>query len=188
MAESQNMKNVNPNTENVMHVHAKGISRLVVPLVIVVIIILIVTIYNGIFPEGYFKSREFEQNRALWESQHITHYRMSVNLPYETTYYGQLPMPLIIEVKDGNVVSVIDAQGDKISNMDDGRSAYYYENYFTVPGLFSYVHKYYLEKPPSINVSYDPTLGFPDSIYINPYTEPCCDDFGIEIRDFQVLP
>src|SRR5690242_17786684 len=128
--------------------------KLVSGLVLGVILISIIIIYTRHRLEQYRDMREFEQNRVKWENQQITHYRLSIGLPYDTTYYGQLPMPLTVEVKNDNVVSVTDAQGKIISPEVDNNSAYYYHNFFTIPGLFSYVHEYYLEKPPSIEISY----------------------------------
>jgi len=158
---------------------SKVFPRLLLAVAIGAMLILILIIYNILFPEQYWDLRELEQHQAKWENQHITHYRMAVDLPWDSTYLGQLPMPVTVEVKDSKVVSAVDARGEKVLSMSE---------VFTVPGLFSYVHQYYLEKPPSVEVSYDPTFGFPESIYIVPYTEPCCEDFEIEVRDFQILP
>jgi hypothetical protein len=136
------------------------------------------------------QTQELEQNQTKWENQHITHYRISINLPYETTDYGELPMPLTVEVKESNVVLVMDAQGNIVTpeGKHEPTVAYYYRNFFTVPGLFSYLHQYYLKKPPDIRITYDSTLGYPEKIYIDPYTEPCCQDFTIEIMNFEILP
>ena len=164
------------------------ILKVISGLVIGVLLISVITIYGRQTLQQYRDIRELEQNQVKWGNQHIAHYSMSVDLPYETTYYGELPMPLTVEVKDNNVVSVTDAQGDIISAEESNNSAYYYQNFFTVPGLFAYVHQYYLERPPSIEIIYDSVFGFPGSIYIDPYTEPCCQDFQITIDDFQVLP
>lgn len=130
---------------------------------------------------------ELDKSRAKWDNAHITHYQMSIYIPYSSGGIGNLPMPLTVEVQDGNVVSVADAHGERVSPNDNVDSSYYYENYFTIPGLFSHVHQIYLEKPPSIRVTYDPTLGYPYSIYVNPYVEPCCQDYEIIVESFQVL-
>jgi hypothetical protein len=126
---------------------------------------------------------ELEENRAKWDRQQITHYQMSLNPGY---YYDQTP--LIVEVRNGEVIAVTDSQGNEVS-IEDEQSPYYYDReLFTVPGLFSYAHQTFLEEPPIIMVHYDPTFGYPDSIYIDPWVEPCCQDFEISVRDFQVLP
>ena len=39
-----------------------------------------------------------------------------------------------------------------------------------------------------MQVSYNPTYGYPENIYIDPYSEPCCQDYEIEVKDFQILP
>ena len=130
---------------------------------------------------------DYDENLSKWESQHITHYRMFIKPPIFGCYW-ELPMPLTVEVQDGNIISVVDADGVMISPPVDDYSYYCYENYFTVSGLFTYIHNTYIEEPPALVVSYDPDLGFPSEIYINPYAEPCCDDFYIYILDVEVLP
>ena len=148
----------------------------------------IVILYITLFPEAFWQSRELDQNRAKWESQHITHYRMSLNLPYDDYSYDQ--MPLTVEVKDGKVISATDARGETVSPAGTilvFSSPFDSPSAFTIPSLFSYVYKTIWEKPPEIDISYDPTLGYPKSIYIDPYTEPCCQEFSISVQDFQVL-
>jgi hypothetical protein len=81
----------------------------------------------------------------------------------------------------------VDALGQSVSPVDDNDFRYYYPYAFTIPGLFSYAHQTFWEKPPEIVVSYDPTLGYPTSIYIDPSVEPCCQDFTFTVRSFQVL-
>src|SRR6266496_1194559 len=142
--------------------------KLISGLVIAVMAISIIMIYLGQMLQQFRNVGELEQNQVKWANQQITHYRMSVDLPYETTYYGQLPMPLTVEVNDNTVVSVTDAQGKIISVEENNDSAYYYRYFFTVPGLFSYVHQYYLKKPPSVEITYDSAFGFPSSIFIDP--------------------
>jgi hypothetical protein len=170
----------------------KNIIALGAILAVVAYAIFIYLVYLWVNADTHWKT-ELGQKQAKWDSQHITHYRLSVFLPSaflpdKIANYGDLPMPLTVEVKDGNVVSFIDANGTIISHANVGDSVYY-QNKITVPGLFSLVNYYYLKKYPVIKVSYDPSYGFPTSIYFLPYTEPCCQDgFGISIQDFLVLP
>jgi len=124
----------------------------------------------------------FVDNRAKWESQHIGHYQMYVS----DNGGGELSMPILVEVQDGNVISVVDAEGKKVLFTDEASRSH--EHLFSVPGLFSYILETYSGRPPSIQVSYNPALGYPESIYIDPYSEPCCQDFSIDVRDFQILP
>jgi hypothetical protein len=122
--------------------------------------------------------RDLQENQAKWESQHITHYQMVVDGDQEF-------LPLLVEVKDGTVVSAVNAQGEKLSS--DSDEMRYYPHYFSIPALFSFLSQMYAETPPSIGVDYDPTFGYPVGIGIDPFTEPCCQDFSISIQDFRVL-
>lgn len=131
-------------------------------------------------------SPEIERNQAKWESQHITHYRMSLNLLGYGYNYSR--MPLTVEVKDGEVITVVDARGETVSPKDHEVTVDDYPNGFTIPGMFSYADRTCGESPPAMKVSFNPVLGYPTTIYVDPYTEPCCQDFTIEVRDFEVLP
>ena len=129
---------------------------------------------------------ELEKNRAKWESQHITHYQMSLDPGYSSDSYGHTPY--VIEVKDGKVIAVADAQGNMVSIEDTQSFAYSDRELFTVLGLFSYAYRTFLEEPPTIRVTYNSTYGYPESIFVDPYIEPCCQDFSIDVLDFHVLP
>jgi hypothetical protein len=165
-------------------IKTKSISWFTILLVIGAIIALIIVVYKGLFPQRYFELRELEQNQAKWASQHITHYRMSVH-----GYEYATSLAVTVEVKDGTVVSVVDTQSKKVLLPTDETDSGYADQYlFTVPNSFSYISKTYLENPAEMRVTYDPALGYPTTIYINRYTEPCCQGFTYEIKDFQSLP
>jgi hypothetical protein len=172
--------------QDIPRAKTKSYLGFIVALVIGAVIFLIFIIYQGLFPQGYLKSRELEQNQVKWENQHIIHYRMSLTIPYSSSNHDR--MPLIVEVKDGKVFSVVDAQGKIVSPENDEHYVYDYPDKFTIQGLFSYVHQTYSERPPSISVTYNLIFGYPETIDVNPYVEPCCQSFRIEVRDFQVLP
>ena len=187
MMESEDQISSNSSETNGSSNQLSKVRQFVPALVVGAILVVIGLIYHSRYPFGYVNSRMFDENIAKWQALKIVHYRMSVNPPYDYSCYSQLSMPLTVEVKDNEVVSVVDAQGQIFSYSSDHSCGYYYQ-FFTVPKLFSYVHQYYLKKPPLIQVSYDTKFGFPSSIYINPYTEPCCQEFRIDVRDFQTLP
>ena len=153
--------------------------------VLVVIFVIILIAYAILFPPVPWRSQVLAQNRAKWESQNITHYRMSLVTPLETIYYDWVP--LTVEVKDGVVISVINAHGKTVVPYLLGLKNLSPEEP-TIPGLFAFIDREYRENPPEINVTYDPTFGFPATIYIDPYTEPCCAEFTITVSDFKVLP
>ena len=185
MTESQLPADSDPAQQNGLSAPAKSLPWFVALLVIGGILVLIVLVYNALFPKAFWQSRELEHNRTKWESQHITHYRMSLDLDDPSPYENR--MPLTVEVKDGKLVSVVDAHGQSVSAENDDDFGYE-QQYFTIPGLFSFAYKTVWENPPEILISYDPALGYPASIYVDPYTEPCCQEYAIGVQDFQVLP
>jgi hypothetical protein len=187
MSESQIPTESNPATGDAKPTGAKRIHSVIVLLVIGATLVLIVVIYNALFPKAFWQSRDLEQNRVKWESQHITHYQISLYLPTRIYYYYDR-MPITFEVKDGKVISMVNALGVTVVPGDLWYNAYYSPNTFTIPGLFSYADQKILERPPAIRISYDPSLGYPTEIYINPYVEPCCQDFSFTVQNFQVLP
>ena len=123
---------------------------------------------------------EFERNREKWYNAHITHYQMVVDFSgYGSYSYDQLPWTL--EIRNDKIVSAINSQGNSVQDIDSA-------HWFIVSALFADIQKRYQYSAPSIQVSYNPTYGYPEHIAINPWSEPCCQDYEIEIQDFKVLP
>ena len=193
MTKSQIPPESNPSTGDAIRTRVKSTPWLTALLVAGAIIILILLIYNLLFPKAFWQSRELDQNQKKWESQNITHYQMSI----DSRGYGYINdrMPLKVEVRDDKIISVVDSRGNNFSPANDPDFGPYYPDIFTIQGLFSYAHKtiwdnsYHTiwEKFPSIRVTCNPDLGYPEEIFVNPYPEPCCQDLTITVRDFQVL-
>ena len=161
---------------------AAGITAMAI---FAVFILLGIVLPRAIFPSinTTTQARELEENRAKWESQHITHYRMSLDIwgfSEVADHYDR--MPLIIEVKNSKVVSVVNAHGTKWPPDYPDLS-----NAFTMPGLFSIANDWILKKPASVDVTYHPTLGFPTDITIDPWDEPCCQWRGYRVEGFEEL-
>jgi hypothetical protein len=112
---------------------------------------------------------------------------MTIRLPADVEDYDT--MPVTVEVKDGKMISVIDTNGIKISSDVNYFSTtfMYSPDAFTIPGLFSVAEKTYKEDPPEIKVSYDPSFGYPTSIYVDPYVEPCCQAYSYEVLELKIL-
>jgi hypothetical protein len=185
--ESQYPKPTNPTQGNTKNTWGIDIRKLfILILALGAIVVLIALIFNFLVPQlnAYSQSSELEKNKAKWESHHITHYRMSVAF----LGYGFNDNVIWVEVKEGKVISLVDSLGNNVPPENIPDVNFRYPNAFTIPGLFSYAHQTILAKPPSLDISYDLTFGYPKDIYIDPYVEPCCQDFDIVVRDFQVLP
>jgi hypothetical protein len=184
MIEPQSPKGSHSKPSVAMDTWGMSISRLVILVVTMGTVGIIIALIFRILdprPIVFSQSSELNRNQAKWESQHIINYRFSFSLPYSSG-------TLTVEVKNGKVVSVVDDQGKIISPADQESSNDPYPFVFTVPGLFSYVDQEIRDKPEKIIVSYDPNLGYPTNIYIDPWSEPCCEDFTVEVQNFQLLP
>jgi hypothetical protein len=168
-----------------MKTPAKGIPWFLKMLVTGVILVLVALIYNALFPKAFWLSHELEQNRTKWENRNITHYQMSIAI------FGYGPynehMPLRVEVSAGKIISIFDSLGNSLSPANNPGISYLYPDTLTIPGLFSFAHKTMCEKLPSIRVSYNFDIGYPEEISVVPYPEPCCQGFTINVRDFQIL-
>ncbi len=122
---------------------------------------------------------ELTKNRAKWDSQHITHYRFQVAPPDAT--------PMIVEVKDGSLVSVVDIKGITYAVNASNKTLLDNSNFLTISDLFAYINDTYVRKPASMRVEYDPAMGYPTTIDVDPFVEPCCYDFTITVSNFHVL-
>lgn len=121
---------------------------------------------------------ELKKNREKWESAQITHYKMTVDF----AGYGSFEqMPWTLEVRDDRIISVLNSQGNKIQDDDSAGE-------FTIAELFADIQVNFQRKAPIIRVTYNPDYGFPENVFINPWREPCCQDYEIKISNFQVLP
>lgn len=131
--------------------------------------------------------KTLQENRSKWENQNITHYLMTIRLPADIENYGATPVS--IEVKDGKMISIFDMNGLKISSdVNYFSTTFMYDpNEFTIPGLFSIIEKIYKENPPEIDVTYDPKLGYPSDIIVDPYVEPCCQKYSYEVLELKIL-
>ena len=95
---------------------------------------------------------------------------------------------VIVEVKDDKVISVVDAESQR-PLPEVGKSISPYEqDSLTIPGVFYGLQRIYSMEPPIMRITYNSKFSYPESTYIDPYTEPCCEDYDIDIQDFQVLP
>ena len=121
------------------------------------------------------------QNRALWQSQAIQHYRFDLKIGCFCPWSGL--MPLTIEVKNGMIVSMVGRNGADITPYLDTFRAH-----ATVDSLFDLVDSAISRRVYSLAVQYDPKYGFPASIIINPSRLVMDDETGYYVTGLEVLP
>ncbi len=121
-----------------------------------------------------------EQNRQKWQDAAISHYRFELSIGCFCAFRGQ--MPLTIEVKDGQVVSMTDNQGNPVSGDFDET----FNQAATVDRLFDLAANAARDAD-EVTVEYDPDYGYPVSIAIDNIKEAVDDEMAYQVAAFEVL-
>ena len=131
---------------------------------------------------------EVEQARDKWQAADISHYQINVDVSCFCAFHDE--MPLIVEVKDGEVVSLKSGTGKELNPAN----LQYYERYLTVEKLFDEIAKGFQAEgsgegaADKVEVKYDETYGFPTTINIDFVEKAVDDELYITVSDFQKLP
>jgi hypothetical protein len=149
------------------------------------IIIVILILFGLIYIPPLQRKIKLQVQREKWASRRISHYRfdLTVGCP-DLCLHLMYHMPVTIEVKDGKIISMIDANvvvGDawlKENLQDIG----------TVERLFDRIQKDTVDAE-QVYSSYDEEYGFPSSIHICPRRGLCDYEMtSYKITNFEVLP
>ena len=152
-------------------------------LVLTIVLSTCATIANA----GETKS-ELEQARDKWEAAGISHYQINVFVSCFCAFNDE--MPLVVEVKDGEVLSLESATGKDLNPTN----LQYYERYLTIDKLFSEIGNGFKSEGSNqgaadkVEVTYDETYGFPTTINIDFVEQAVDDELYITVSDFQKLP
>ncbi len=123
-----------------------------------------------------------QSNREKWDSQAVSHYRFNLSIGCFCPYHEI--MPLTIEVKDGQVVSMTDVNGQTVR--EEFRANF--EEAATIERLFAIVEEAASGGADEVKVEYDAAYGFPSSISIDYIKEAMDDEISYHILNFEVLP
>jgi len=127
---------------------------------------------------------ELDRNQTKWQDANVTHYRFELSVGCFCIFRSQ--MPVTVEVQNGEVVSMIDVNGDEFA-MDDPNSEFVLK-YATIDRLFSELGSDPVQGADNLTVSYDSTYGFPNDIAID-YIELAADDeLYLTVTAFEPLP
>jgi hypothetical protein len=122
----------------------------------------------------------FQENRQKWASQAVTHYRFQLSMVCLCPWNDILPVT--VEVKDGQVVSMVDKDGQPIpSNFANS-----FNQVATVDKMFDVLDSA-IDKADSVKVEYDPLYGFPKSIQIDYIKAAMDDEISYYIAGFELL-
>jgi hypothetical protein len=125
---------------------------------------------------------EIEQNKEKWQDQDITHYRYHLSITCFCVFSQD--MPLIIEVQDGNVVSMEFQSGKEI----DAANRELFDKYATIDRIFAELEADVNGAADEVIVKYDPTYGFPTEVTIDFIKEAADDELYLSLSNFEELP
>jgi len=125
---------------------------------------------------------EIERNKEKWQDAGITHYRFDLTLGCFCVFSQD--MPLVIEVQDGEVVSMEYQSGNEI----DAANRELFEKYATIDRIFSELETDINGAADEVVVSYDSTYGFPEQATIDFVKNATDDELYVTISGFEKLP
>lgn len=147
-------------------------------LFLVVLVITLAACSNG-------SMTDLSRNQQLWDEANISHYQFSLTLSCFCAFRDQ--MPLTIEVNDGAVVSMTDANGVAISANDPNYE--FFVQYASIDNIFLKLNEA-TSNPEAgdVTVTYAPGIGYPMEAYIDFIALAVDDEMGLTVSEFEQLP
>ena len=127
---------------------------------------------------------EFSRNQEKWQNANITHYRMELNISCFCAFRDQ--MPLTVEVRDGQIVSMTTVAGNPVLDTDPNYE--FFAPHATIDLLFAELDAALNGDADSVTVSYDATYGFPTEIGIDFDQQIADEEMYYTISGFEPLP
>lgn len=125
---------------------------------------------------------EIERNKEKWQAANISHYRFNLFVGCFCVFSQD--MPLVIEVQNGEVVSMEYQSGKEI----DAGSRELFEQYATIDRIFAELEKDINGEADEVVVKYDPTFGFPTEVNIDFIKDAIDDEQALTVSNFEKLP
>ena len=94
-------------------------------------------------------------------------------------------MPITIEVRDGEVVSMTASDGTLIPKTDPGYETF--SQYATMERIFTALEAGLSGDADKVTVTYDPVHGFPSEIYFDYIKDAVDDELSLMISEFEAL-
>lgn len=125
---------------------------------------------------------EIDQNKEKWLDANISHYRYHVTLSCFCAFNED--MPLIIEVQDGEVVSMELQSGKEI----DPNLLELFNKYATIDRIFAELEADLNGAADKVTIEYDATYGFPTKADIDFIENAIDDELYLTVSNFEALP
>jgi hypothetical protein len=124
---------------------------------------------------------ELSQNKQKWQDANISHYRYDMFLSCFCAFNEN--MPLIIEVQDGQVISMEYENGKAIEDVNRE----YFDKFSTIDRIFEQLEKDSNGEADEVIAAYDSTYGFPNDVKIDRVKEAIDDELYFTISGFEPL-
>ncbi len=124
---------------------------------------------------------DLTQNRQKWDALKVTHYQFKLVDSCFCAYRYQ--QPISIEVKDGNVVLMLDSNGQPSADQFENT----FDSYNTIDKFFSEITAQVYGGAYAISVKYNADYGYPQFIYIDVIENAVDDEINLTITDFQII-
>jgi hypothetical protein len=124
---------------------------------------------------------ELDDNRAKWDSAGVSHYRFELTISCFCPF-AEI-MPITVEVKDGQIVSLTDVNGQAV----EGEFSQYIEEAASIDRLFDIIENN-LSEADEVNITYDAQYGFPTAINIDFIKMAMDDEISYYVNSFKALP
>ena len=124
-------------------------------------------------------SSELQQMKQQWLTQHIVNYAYT----FENGCFcsEEVTQPVRIEVRNGVRASIRSVTGGQPVNEE------YFAPYDTIPKLFDMIQAAIAKKPAQIVVRYDPKIGFPTDIFIDPDKSIADEETRLNVYGFEII-
>ncbi len=123
--------------------------------------------------------RRFQFNRNLWNYRNIFNYRYT--LSNSCFCLPDARGPVVIEVRNGQTTSITSvATGQPVDPQ-------LFQQYNTIPKLFDVIQDAINRTAYSLNVRYNPRLGYPTQIDIDYSSQLADEEVYLTIENFQII-
>ena len=154
---------------------------------LLVVLAIILSACAGLANAGEPKS-DLELAHEQWQTANISHYRFDLHISCFCVFTEN--MPLVIEVNNGEVVSMEYQNGNEI----DPQLLDIFNRYATIDKLFAGLESGFdfagddQGAADKVTVEYDATYGFPTKIDIDFVEQAIDDELYLTISNFEPLP
>ena len=127
---------------------------------------------------------ELSLNQNKWQDANADHYRFELTVGCFCPFRSQ--MPLTVEVQNGEVVSMIDVNGEAVSPTDP--MSEFILKYATIDRIFSELESDSVQEADKLTVTYDPTYGYPADVSIDFIERAMDDELYLTVSALELLP